>query len=219
MKQSSISEIASEPALLKLKRANAKKLRAGFAREILKKHRWIVREANNAKTRLERAMQAAFECGRLLVQEQQQLGRKGNFDAWCAEFVPEISRATIYRYKSLFEQVIQYLEASSLEIVDPSHVRLCELNFSSLRQLYIAFGILPNHEANNEPKPGRSFLDPLLKVLGSSRFDSLKDDRTLDRLSREELFMLDKSLEPFLRIKSRIEQRLSTPGELLTIAK
>src|SRR5258708_39038371 len=218
MKQKTSLATDNETALLKLRRANAKRWRAGFASQILKQHRRAIREANNAKARLEKAMQAAFECGRLLSQQQQQLGKKGNFDAWCTEFVPEISRATIYRYKALFEQVIQYLEASSIEPIDPSHVRLCELNFPSLRQLYIAFGILPAHEANTEPKPGRSFLDPLLRVLASSRFDALKDEQTLCNLSRDELFMLDRSLRPFSKIKARTEFVLSAPAELLTVA-
>jgi hypothetical protein len=76
-----------------------------------------------------------------------------------------------------------------------------------------------DHEANIEPKPGRSFLDPLLRVLASSRFDALKDETTLDKLTRDGPFMLDRSLEPFLKLKSRIELRLSNPRELLTITK
>lgn len=220
MKQNSpIVTAATETALLNLRRKNARKLRAGFAGQILKKHREALRHASKAKTVMEFAMQSAFECGRLLVQQQQQLGKKGNFDAWCAEFVPEISRTTVWRYRALFEQVVQYLEALGGEPINVSRVKLCELNFPSLRQLYIAFGILPDHESNIEPKPSRSFLDPLLRVLGSSRFDALKDEQTLDKLTRDELFMLDRSLEPFLKIKSRIEFRLSSPAELLMIEK
>jgi hypothetical protein len=46
-------------------------------------------------------------------------------------------------------------------------------------------------------------------VLASSRFEMLKDDRTLEKLSRDELVMLDRSLAPFLAIHERIEKRLS----------
>jgi hypothetical protein len=74
--------------------------------------------------------------------------------------------------------------------------------------MYIAFGILPDHEQNGEPKPDRSFLEPLLKVLASSRFERLKDESTLEKFSRDELVMLDRSLEPFLAIHERIEKRL-----------
>jgi len=191
-----------------LRRHELAKLKRGFAGQILKKHRFAMRHASKAKTSLTAAIAAAFDCGRLLTQQQAQLGRKGNFDAWCARHLPEISRRTIYNYKALFEQVNQYLDASC---TDPNvqQVALCELNFPSLRQMYIAFGILPDHEQNGEPKPDRSFLEPLLKVPASSRFERLKDDSTLEKLSRDELFMLDRSLEPFIAIHERIEKRLS----------
>jgi hypothetical protein len=192
-----------------LRRHELAKLKRGFAGQILKQHRNALRHASKAKSSLTAAMQAAFNCGRLLTQQQAQLGRKGNFDAWCAKHVAEISRRTIYNYKALFEQVNQYLEASGSEPGKVQHVALCDLNFPSLRQMYIALGILPDHEQNDEPKPSRSFLEPLLKVLASSRFETLKDDRTLEKLSRDELFMLDRSLEPFLAIHERIEKRLS----------
>lgn len=210
MTQKEITDTAvMETALARIKRKDAQKMRAGFAREILRKHRLAIRHANRAKTAMELAIQAAFECGRLLSEQQKQLGRKGNFDAWCGEFLPRIERRTIYRYKALFEQVAQYLEARGDDPNKVTHVSLSGLNFASLRQLYIAFGILPEHETNDEQKPSRSFLDPLLRVLGSSRFEALKDEQTLDRLSRDELFMLNRTLEPFLAIKSRIETRLA----------
>jgi hypothetical protein len=205
MPQNQTSETATKTAD-RLRRLELAKLKRGFAGQILKQHRHALRHASKAKSSLTAAMQAAFNCGRLLTQQQAQLGRKGNFDAWCAKHVSEISRRTIYNYKALFEQVSQYLEAKPADV---QQVALCELNFPSLRQMYIAFGILPDHEQNGEPKPDRSFLEPLLKVLASSRFERLKDDSTLEKLSRDELFMLDRSLEPFIAIHERIEKRLS----------
>jgi hypothetical protein len=206
MPQNQTSETATKTAD-RLRRLELAKLKRGFAGQILRKHRFAMRHASKAKTSLTAAMAAAFDCGRLLTQQQAQLGRKGNFDAWCAKHLPEISRRTIYNYKALFEQVNQYLEASC---TDPNvqQIALCELNFPSLRQMYIAFGILPDHEQNGEPKPDRSFLEPLLKVLASSRFERLKDESTLEKFSRDELVMLDRSLEPFLAIHERIEKRL-----------
>jgi hypothetical protein len=209
MLQNPTSETATKTAdLERLRPHDLAKLKRGFAGQILKQHRYAMRHASKAKSSLTTAMQAAFDCGRLLTQQQAHLGRKGNFDAWCAKYLPEISRRTIYNYKGLFEQVSQYLEASS-DLPNVQQVALCELNFPSLRQMYIAFGILPDHEQNGEPRPDRSFLEPLLKVLASSRFERLKDDSTLEKLSRDELFMLDRSLEPFLAIHERIEKRLS----------
>jgi hypothetical protein len=209
MPQNQTLETATKTAdLERLRRHELAKLKRGFAGQILKQHRHALRHASKAKSSLTAAMQAAFNCGRFLTQQQAQLGRKGNFDAWCAKHVAEISRRTIYNYKALFEQVSQYLDASCTG-PDVQQVALCELNFPSLRQMYIAFGILPDHEQNGEPKPDRSFLEPLLKVLASSRFERLKDDSTLEKLSRDELFMLDRSLEPFIAIHERIEKRLS----------
>jgi hypothetical protein len=211
MPQNPTSETPTKTAdLERLRRHDLAKLKRGFAGQILKQHRYAMRHATKAKSSLTAAMQAAFDCGRLLTQQQTQLGRKGNFDAWCAKYLPEISRRTIYNYKSLFEQVTQYLEAKPADV---QPVALCDLNFPSLRQMYIAFGILPDHEQNGEPKPDRSFLEPLLKVLASSRFERLKDDSALEKLSRDELFMLDRSLMPFIDIHQRIAKRLSMPSD------
>lgn len=179
----------------------------GFAPQILAAHSAVVSRTVVAKVELGRIVRAAFECGRLLNAQQAQLGRKGNFDDWCHQRIPEIPRRTVYHYKAIADQIGRYLELVEKQ---SANVALSALNFPTIRQLYIALGILPaTSKEDDEPKPEKSFLDPLLRVLANSKFEALKDDATLNRLSRDELFLLDRSLEPFLSVHERIQARLS----------
>src|SRR5258708_2009805 len=159
--QTSETAIKSE----NLRRRDMVVFRYGFARQILQNHRKAQAKADKLKQYMNAALVAAYECGRLLTEQKALLGKKGNFDKWCQKHLTQISRRTIYNYKALFEQVSEYLKLAESDPAKVQTLALSELNFPSLRQMYVAFGILPDHEQNGEPKPDRSFLEPLLKVL------------------------------------------------------
>jgi hypothetical protein len=65
----------------------------------------------------------------------------------------------------------------------------------------------------DEPKPPGTFLRPLLRVLADYKFGALEGEETLDLIDPDELILLNRTLEPFLRrIQRRLKKRLSRPS-------
>lgn len=125
-------------------------LELNLASQIRETYTESIRLAQEAKNYVSDAVVKAVECGRLLIQQKEGLQHGGWLD-WVHDNLSDISYETLARYMRVAKSIneLQGKEANG----DLSHVTNLE-NPSSLRQAYIALGILP------QPKPKDETPDP-----------------------------------------------------------
>lgn len=116
------------------------------------------------------AIQAAHECGQMLIKVRDSL-EHGEWLYWLKAHCPDVSKATAYRYVGLASKV--------------SHVGNLE-DCAGLRQAYISAGILPEPEAGTgkAASSGNTWLSPFTKL------DSILTEETLlkfDELALEQV--------------------------------
>lgn len=113
-----------------------------IATQINELHKQAGEIALSAKELAEKAVGIAIECGRLLISQKKSLGH-GNWLDWVKKNL-EFSEETAQRYMRLCRKTDE-LESAEGQNSNPSYVTdLAKTKAKTLRQAYIATGILPD---------------------------------------------------------------------------
>jgi hypothetical protein len=161
--------------------------------------------ATGAKEQIAKAVERAFECGRLMVDQKQalqkQLGKeRGGWLDWLEANCPDISEQTARRYMALFKR---------------SHVSGYLEDCNSLRQAYLATGIL-----REEPKPERAitadapwvkFVKPLDKF--RLWFNTRSKKAPMEAWGEDALRVLSNELQWFVNLHAEVQRTRQTVAE------
>jgi hypothetical protein len=108
--------------------------------------------AEKAKSYASEAVAKAIECGRLLLQQKQALGH-GSWMEWTAKNIPEIHHNTLGRYMRVAKSAQEALPSSDTS-GDSNSSPVMNLNDApTLKQAYIALGILPPPASKSDEQP------------------------------------------------------------------
>ena len=127
-------------------------LETNLAPQILEAYREATQLAQQSKGYASQAVAKAVECGRLLVRQKESLGH-GSWMEWTATNLPDIHHDTIGRYMRVAKAAQDVLPSSENEKISNS-TRVSNLgNAASLRQAFVAVGILPPPEDKSDQAP------------------------------------------------------------------
>lgn len=130
----------------------------GIAERVNELYQEAIDWAGHAKTAFKESVMRALECGALLG-EQRQRTPHGQWEVWLRSNCPDISPEIARRW-----------------IICSKRYNGSELDCPSLRQLYIACGILPEPESAEagEPQPEKTIFSPFRKFLDFYTPDKLE---------------------------------------------
>lgn len=122
-----------------------------IANKINELHKEAEGIASAAKEQANKAVEIAIECGRLLLEQKKTVGH-GNWIDWIKSNC-DFSEDTAQNYMRLFRRVreISEVEEGGSSKTDSSRY-LEKLKAKSIKQAYIATGILPEHPKDDSPK-------------------------------------------------------------------
>jgi hypothetical protein len=155
--------------------------------------------AADAKDKTVAAVEKALECGRLMLAQKQTLQQRSGKERcgwieWLAENCPQISEQTARRYMALAKR---------------SHVSGYLENCSTLRQAYLATGIIKEEEKpeSNSPTPETPWVR-YTKPLDSFRhwYNSRIEKEPMDQWQEDMLRILANELQWFVNLYNDIQR-------------
>ncbi len=176
-----------------------------LAAEIMGAYRAAEDFASQARSNVKSAVEEAIRCGAMLNAKKDSLAH-GMWMIWVELFVPELHLMTAQRWMKLARLASSHPELE---------------NVNSLRQAYIAVGILPDPVENKRlrrhiPAGGRSGLCPdkdfltLLHQLYSEKpVEAILSVDDFSDWKRLELELLEQELAPLATLRERIKNALT----------
>ena len=127
-------------------------LQTNLAHQIRDAYRDATQLAEQSKGYASQAVAKAIECGQLLIRQKESLGH-GSWMEWTATNLPDIHHDTLGRYMRVAKTAQVTLPSGENE-GDSNSTRVSNLeNAASLRQAFVAVGILPPPEDKSKQTP------------------------------------------------------------------
>lgn len=168
----------------------SEQLQINLASQIREAYQNANRLATDARAVASEAIAKALECGQLLIQQKESLGH-GSWLEWLDSNLPEISDRTARKYMSLAKR------NHGSDLTDAA----------SLRQAYLATGIIPSPEEKNPtpPDPNKPWVR-FTRFLDGFRlwFNKRVDDDPLDSWPEDSRRVLKNELRWFAELYERL---------------
>jgi hypothetical protein len=131
-------------------------LQINLSEQILAAHAQAHAFAEQAKGYASEAVAKAVECGQLLIQQKAALGH-GSWMDWQAKNLPDMKRETVRKYMQIANVAHGTVADSEREQITTGGGNL--KNAASLRQAFVAIGLLPVPENKPEaPDPNKPWV-------------------------------------------------------------
>jgi hypothetical protein len=178
-----------------------------LAAEILLAYQAADAYASNARSNVKAAVQEALRCGMMLNAKKATLAH-GFWMVWLELYLPEICRGTAERWMKLARMASSHPELE---------------NANSLRQAYIAVGILPDpaeqkRKRHEKPagrrsglRPAKDFVFLLHQLYAEKCVESVLSVGDFSGWERLELELLEQELTPLATLRERIRVALGRP--------
>ena len=178
-------------------------IQINLSEQILQVHAEATTIAEKAKGFASEAIAKAIECGQLLIQQKAALGH-GSWIDWIAKNLKGMSRMTVSKYMRLAKSVEALPDTKN----GGSNVNhgLHSLDAPTLRQAYIAAGILPQPETKQEaPDPNKPWVR-FTRFLDGFRlwFNKRIDDDPLATWPEDSRRVLKNELKWFAELYARL---------------
>ena len=180
-------------------------IQVNLADQIRQAHIDAVTIAEHAKGYASEAVAKAIECGQLLIQQKEALGH-GSWMEWQTENLPDIKRETVRKYMQVAKAARGSLPAPESDAGQITTSGGNLKNAASLRQAFVAIGLLPEPENkaedNNPNKPWVKFI----RFLDGFRlwFNRRVDDDPLETWPEESRRILKNELRWFSELYSKL---------------
>jgi hypothetical protein len=181
-------------------------LQINLSEQIRAAHAEAAAIADEAKGFASRAVSKALECGRLLLQQKAALGH-GSWLEWVNENLSDISYETLARYMRVAKAALPQPATQAGSNLSP--VTILE-NAQTLKQAYVALGILPQPEdkSNQAPDPNKPWVHFTRFIRGFRLwFAKRTDERPIDDWDEDMLRVLGNELQWFVNLHNEIQQR------------
>jgi hypothetical protein len=186
----------------------SEKIQMNLASQILDAYREANQLAEQTKNYASQAIAKAIECGTLLTRQKESLGL-GSWLEWLNIHLPEISDSTARRYMRLAKTAKALPNSSQTpENQSPDQSHVTDLfNAATLRQAYIAAGILPMPENKGDmsPDPNKPWVR-FTRYLDGFRlwFNKRMDEDPLDTWPENSRRVLKNELKWFAELYERL---------------